>query len=423
MNLLDNILDDLNLDNAIKQVVKNKGANGVDKMSTQDLKNVMRTDFRETLKSKIRSRTYKPQPVKRVEIPKPEGGVRQLGIPTVIDRMVQQAILQVLTPIYEPIFSDYSYGFRPLRGAHMAIEQALDYMNQSRDWIVDIDLEKFFDLVNHDKLIQIVSENVKDGDVVSLIRKYLVSGVVIDDEYKDSIIGTPQGGPLSPLLANIMLDKLDKELESRGLRFVRYADDVQIYVGTEKAANRVMKNVTKFLQEELRLKVNVSKSKVRRPNDPDTKFLGFGFYKDSSAYLYKAKPHRKSILKIREKIKELTSRSNGWSMDFRLLRLKYLFRGWYNYFKIGTIKSLCKSLDGYTRFRLRICIWKQWKKIGTKFKALMKLGIGRAKAWEWANTRKSYARVASSFIMHRTVTKEVLNKRGFLSLETLSLNN
>ena len=280
MKLLDEILSDINLDKAIGQVVRNKGSNGVDKMSTMELRGLMRTDYRETLKSAIRNRTYSPQPVLRVEIPKADGGKRLLGIPTVIDRMIQQAILQVLTPIYEPIFSDSSYGFRPGRNAHMALEKSLEYMNQSRDWIVDIDLEKFFDKVHHDKLIQIVSDTVKDGDVISLIRKYLKSGIMIDEEYKESVIGTPQGGPLSPLLGNIMLDKLDKELESRGLKFVRYADDVQIYVGTERAANRVMKNVTRFLEEELRLKVNISKSKIRRPNDPGTKFLGFGFYKD-----------------------------------------------------------------------------------------------------------------------------------------------
>lgn len=423
MKLLDEILSDINLDKAIGQVVRNKGSNGVDKMSTMELRGLMRTDYRETLKRAIRSRAYSPQPVLRVEIPKADGGKRLLGIPTVIDRMIQQAILQVLTPIYEPIFSETSYGFRPGRSAHMALEKSLEYMNQSRDWIVDIDLEKFFDKVHHDKLIQIVSDTVKDGDVISLIRKYLNSGIMIDEEYKESVIGTPQGGPLSPLLGNIMLDKLDKELESRGLKFVRYADDVQIYVGTERAANRVMKNVTRFLEEELRLKVNVSKSKVRRPNDPGTKFLGFGFYKDTRAYLYKAKPHTQSIKRLKEKIKLITSRSNGWSFTRRLVQLRYLFKGWFNYFKVGAIKSISKEIDNYTRYRLRICIWKQWKKISTKKKALIKLGIPEQKAWEWANTRKGYARVARSFIMTRSVTNKVLEKKGFQSMETLNLVN
>lgn len=423
MELLEKILEDINLEKAIQQVVRNKGSNGVDKMSTMDLKKVMSGEFRNELKDSIRSRKYRPSPVLRVEIPKADGGKRELGIPTVIDRMIQQAILQILSPIYEPIFSETSYGFRPGRSAHMAITQALDYMNQSRDWIVDIDLEKFFDRVNHDKLIQIVSETVKDGDVVSLIRKYLQSGVMIDEEYKESVIGTPQGGPLSPLLANIILDKLDKELESRGLKFVRYADDIQIYVGTEKAANRVMKNVTRFLEEELKLKVNITKSEVRRPNDPDTKFLGFGFYKDPRAYLYKAKPHTKTVKALRDKIKHITSRSNGWSMDKRLNSLRYLFRGWFNYFKLGAIKMISTEIDKYTRFRLRIVIWKQWKKVSTKYRALVKLGIDKSKAWEWANSRKKYARVAQSFIMCRSVTNKVLEKRGFLSMKSLCINN
>ena len=423
MELLEMILDDINLDKAIQQVVRNKGSNGVDKMSTMDLKRVMSDEFRNELKDKIRKRKYKPSPVLRVEIPKADGGVRELGIPTVIDRMIQQAILQVLSPIYEPIFSDTSYGFRPGRSAHMAITQALDYMNQSRDWIVDIDLEKFFDRVNHDKLIQIVSEEVKDGDVVSLIRKYLQSGVMIDEEYKESVIGTPQGGPLSPLLANIILDKLDKELERRGLKFVRYADDIQIYVGTEKAANRVMKSVTRYLEEELKLKVNMTKSKVRRPNDPETKFLGFGFYKDSKAYLYKAKPHMKSIKTLKDKIRFITSRSNGWDMDRRLNNLRYLFRGWFNYFRLGSIKAIARSIDGFTRLRLRIVIWKQWKTNKGRFRGLKKLGISPNKAWQWANSRKGYARIANSFIMKRSVTNIILEKRGFLPMETLYINN
>lgn len=417
MELLEEILSDENLDKAIQQVVKNKGTNGVDKMSTMDLKKVMASEYREELKEEIRTRKYKPKPVKRVEIPKANGGKRMLGIPTVIDRMVQQAISQKLTPIYEEQFSETSYGFRPMRSAHMAIEKALEYMNQYREWIVDIELEKFFDKVNHDKLIQIVSDTIKDGDVISLIRKYLQSGIMINEEYKESVIGTPQGGNISPLLGNIILDKLDKELESRGLPFVRYADDCLIFVGTEKAANRVMKNVTRFLEEELCLKVNITKSKVRKAEDAN--YLGFNFYKEKQLYLYKAKPSKQAIQRLKEKIKAITSRSNAMSMDERLRRLKYLFRGWFNYFKIGRIKMLCKKVDEYTRFRLRICIWKQWKKIKTKYKALKKLGIAKGKAWEWANSRKGYARVARSFIMCRAVPNQLLEKRRFLTMKTL----
>ena len=422
MELLEEILSDENLNNAIQQVVRNKGASGVDKMPTSELKNLMSSGYREVLKQEIRNRTYKPKPVKRIDIPKPNGGVRHLGIPTVIDRMVQQAIMQKLTPIYEKQFSEFSYGFRPGRSAHNAIEKALEYMNQGREWIVDIDLEKFFDTVNHDKVMRIISQSVKDGDVISLINKYLKSGIMLDEGYKESVVGTPQGGPLSPLVANVMLDKLDKELEARGLSFVRYADDLQIYVGTEKAANRVMKNVTRFIEEELKLKVNVSKSKVRKPNDGDTKYLGFGFFYDSNTYLYKAKPHKSSVARLKEKIKKITSRSNAMSMTTRYTKLRQLLRGWFNYYKIGAIKSICIKIDQYTRNRLRICIWKQWKKIKTKRKELQKLGIPKQKAWEWANSRKAYARVANSFIMKRTYTNKRFEKEGYISMETLYQN-
>lgn len=423
MDLLEQILSNENLDLAIKQVVKNRGANGVDKISTMELKSIMNYEkpFRETLKQEIRERKYKPLPVKRVEIPKQDGGVRLLGIPSVIDRMIQQAITQVLTPIYEEKFSEYSYGFRPKRNAHMTIEQALDYVNQSREWIVDIDLEKFFDKVNHDKLMQILSKTIKDGDVLSLIRKYLRSGIMINEEYKESVIGTPQGGNLSPLLANIILDLFDKELESRGNKFVRYADDCLIFVGSEKAADRVMKNATKFLEEKLLLKVNMSKSQVTRIEN--IKYLGFGFYKDTKQYLYKAKPHEKTIQRLKQKIRLITSRSNAMSMEIRLGKLKHLFRGWFNYFKRCKLKSLCKKIDKWTRYRLRICIWKSWKKISTKFKALKKLGVKRGKAWEWANTRKSYARTAMSFIMTTTVTNAKLKQKGYISMTSLFENS
>ena len=415
MELLEKILEDSNLEFAAQKVIRAKGANGVDKMSTSELKNWL-NENKEDLKTRIRNRAYKPQPVRRVEIPKEDGSKRMLGIPTVIDRMIQQAIVQVLSPIYEEQFSEFSFGFRPKRNAHMAIEHTLECLNQGKEWIVDIDLEKFFDKVHHDKLMQIVADTINDGDVISLIRKYLVSGIMIDEEYKESVIGTPQGGNLSPLLGNIMLDKLDKELESRGLSFARYADDCLIFVGTLKAANRVMKNVSRFLEEELKLKVNITKSRVSKPED--VKYLGFGF-KRGYDYLYKARPHKMSILKLKEKIRRITSRSWSISMDIRLLKLKQLFRGWFHYFKHEYMKSFSKSIDRFTRVRLRMCIWKQWKKISTKHKALMKLGISSNKAWEWANTRKGYARVANSYIMSRAVTNVVLEKRGFLPMETL----
>src|SRR5699024_10960389 len=252
----------------------------------------------------IQQRKYQPQPVLRVEIPKPDGGTRLLGVPTVVDRVIQQAISQVLTPIFDSQFSDSSYGFRPRRYAEMAILKALDYMNDGYEWMVDIDLERFCDTVNHDRLMNLISRIIKDGDVISLIRKYLESGVQIDDEYKETVIRSPQGGNLSPLLSTIMLNELDKELENRGLRFVRYADDCIIMVKSEMAARRVMRSVTKYIEEKLGLVVNVTKSKVSRPNNPDMKFLGFGFFKDYQNRLYKAKPHQKSVENFKYKLKQ-----------------------------------------------------------------------------------------------------------------------
>lgn len=411
--LLEKILSPENMDEAIKQVKSNKGAAGVDGMLTTELSGYFEAHGEE-IKDLIRQRKYKPSPVLRTEIPKPNGGVRNLGIPTVIDRTIQQAIAQVIAPIFERIFHDSSYGFRVGRCSQNAIEKALNLMNCHYTWIVDIDLEKFFDTVNHDKLMTLVAKRVQDGDVISLIRKYLISGVMIDDEYKESIIGTPQGGNLSPLLSNIMLNELDWELERRGLNFVRYADDCIILVGSEKSANRVLAGVTKYIEENLWLKVNASKSKIETPKG--LKYLGFGFYFDSFQKQYKARPHEDSVMKLKAKIKELTSRRWGISMDYRIMQLNWAIRGWVNYFRIANMKKVCKEIDKHMRFRLRMCIWKQWKKPRTRYKSLMKLGIPKGKAWEWANSRKGHARIASSVIMCRAVTNEILKRKGLVFL-------
>lgn len=411
--LLEKILSAENMQQAILQVKRNKGAAGVDGMMVNELEAHWKANGEE-IKRQIRERKYKPNPVLRVEIPKPDGGIRNLGIPTVMDRCIQQAIAQVLTPIFEKEFHDNSYGFRPNRCAQQAIIKTLDYMNQKQSWIVDIDLEKFFDTVDHDRLMNLVARKVEDGDVVSLIRKYLVSGVMIDEEFKESVIGTPQGGNLSPLLSNVMLNELDRELEKRGLDFVRYADDCIILTGSEKSANRVMVSMTKFIEEKLGLKVNVSKSKVERPWE--MKYLGYGFYWDRLSGLFKAKPHETSVANLKAKIKEITSRRWGVSMDERIMRLNWLVRGWVNYFRLANMKTICRDIDQHTRFRLRMCIWKQWKSPQTRYKALMKLGIPKNKAWEWANSRKGYARIASSFVMHRAVTKDILKRKGLVSL-------
>lgn len=410
--LLNELLSDENLKIAKQRVKKNKGASGIDGMEVKELDEYLSKHLDE-IKEQIRNKKYSPKPVKRVEIPKPDGGVRNLGVPTVVDRFVQQAIAQVLTPIYEPKFSESSYGFRPDRCCEMAILKALEFMNDGYQWVVDIDLEKFFDNVNHDRMISLIMKDVKCGEIVSLINKFLKSGIMIDDEYKESVIGTPQGGNLSPLLSNIMLDQLDKELEARGLRFTRYADDCIILVGSSKAADRVMKNVSIFIENKLGLKVNMTKSKVSKPND--IKYLGFGFFMDKNDGLWKAKPHAKSVEKLKLKLKKLTSRRWSISLDERLGKIKKTIVGWTNYYKIGYWKNIARMIDAHVRFRLRMCIWKQWKKVNTKKKALISLGVPKREAWMLANSRKAYARCASSFL-NTVLTNKRLKERGLVFL-------
>ena len=412
-SLMEQIISSDNLNRAYLQVVRNKGAEGVDGMKYTELKEHLEKNG-EIIKEQLRTRKYKPQPVRRVEIPKPDGGVRNLGVPTVTDRFIQQAIAQVLTPIYEEQFHEHSYGFRPNRCAQQAILTALDMMNDGDDWIVDIDLEKFFDTVNHDKLMTIIGRTIKDGDVISIVRKYLVSGIMIDDEYEDSIVGTPQGGNLSPLLANIMLNELDKEMEKRGLNFVRYADDCIIMVGSEMSANRVMRNISRFIEEKLGLKVNATKSKVDRPSG--LKYLGFGFYFDSRAHQYKAKPHAKSVAKFKKRMKVLTCRSWGVSNSYKVEKLNQLIRGWINYFKIGSMKTLCKELDANIRFRLRMCIWKHWKNPQTRERNLMKLGIDKKTAHKVANCSRAYAHVCSCGVVNIAITNKRLTSFGLVSM-------
>lgn len=410
--LLNELLSDDNLKIAKQRIKKNKGASGIDGMEVKELDEYLSKHLDE-IKEQIRNKKYSPKPVKRVEIPKPDGGVRNLGVPTVVDRFVQQAIAQVLTPIYEPKFSESSYGFRPNRCCEMAILKALEFMNDGYQWVVDIDLEKFFDNVNHDKMISLIMKDVKCGEIVSLINKFLKSGIMIDDEYKESVIGTPQGGNLSPLLSNIMLNQLDKELEARGLRFTRYADDCIILVGSSKAAERVMKNVSIFIESKLGLKVNMTKSKVSKPND--IKYLGFGFFMDKNDGLWKAKPHAKSVEKLKLKLKKLTSRRWSISLDERLEKIKKTIVGWTNYYKIGYWKDVARMVDAHVRFRLRMCIWKQWKKVNTKKKALISLGVPKREAWMLANSRKAYARCASSFL-NNVLTNKRLKERGLVFL-------
>lgn len=412
-SLMEQILSKENLNAAYLQVVRNKGAAGVDGMTVEELGAYL-SENGESIREQLRTRKYKPQPVRRVEIPKPDGGARNLGVPTVVDRFVQQTVAQELTPIFEEQFHDHSYGFRPNRCAQQAVLKALEMMNDGHSWIVDIDLAKFFDTVDHDKLMTIFGRTIKDGDVISVVRKFLASGVMIDDEYEDTIVGTPQGGNISPLMANIMLNELDKELEARGLDFVRYADDLIIMVGSRQAADRVMKSVTRFIEEKLGLEVNAEKSKVDKPKG--IKYLGFGFYFDSFAKVYKAKPHPKAVAKFKAQMKKLTGRSWGVSNSYKVFKLNQLIRGWVNYYRIGSMKSLCERLDSNIRFRLRMCIWKHWKTAQNRAENLIKLGISRKFAWSTAYYGAHIAHVCQGGAMNMAVTKERLTRFGVVSM-------
>ena len=412
-SLMEQIVSNDNLNVAYRQVVRNKGAAGVDGMEYTELPNHL-SENGENIKEQLRTRKYKPQPVRRVEIPKADGGVRKLGVPTVTDRFIQQAIAQVLTPIFEKQFHNHSYGFGPNRCAQQAVIKALEMRNDGHNWIVDIDLERFFDTVDHDKLMTIIGRTIKDGDVISIIRKFLVSGIMVDGEYEDSVIGTPQGGNLSPLLANIMLNELDKEMEARGLDFVRYADDCIIMVGSRQASERVMRSITRYIEEKLGLKVNASKSKIDKPKG--IKYLGFGFYYDSFAKEYRAKPHAKSVEKCKARMKELTCRSWGVDNAYKVKKLNELIRGWINYFKIGSMKGLCEKLDSNIRYRLRMCIWKHWKTPQNRAKNLIKLGISRKYAWSTAYSGARIAYVCQRGAMNIAVTKERLTRFGLVSM-------
>lgn len=412
MELLEKVLSKENLNNAYKQVYKNKGASGVDGVTVEELFSYIK-EHKEEILWQIRNRKYKPQPVRRVYIPKENGKMRKLGIPSVIDRVIQQAIVQVLTPIYEEQFSNNSFGFRPNRSCEMAVIKALEYFNDGYDWIVDIDLQSFFDEVNQDKLIGIIRRTIKDGNLVSLIRKFLQSGVMEKGVIQETKKGTPQGGNLSPLLSNIMLNELDKELEKRGLNFVRYADDCLIMVKSEKAANRVMESITTFITEKLGLIVNVEKSKVARPND--IKYLGFGFYKKINQNIWRPKPHIKSVQKFKTKLRGILIRGRSISLDERLLKLKQLIYGWVNYFRIADMKSLLKKVDENIRRKLRVIIWKQWKKIRKRYTSLRKLGITHRDAYVTANSRRGYYHIAHTRVLESAISKERLNKRGLVN--------
>ena len=409
--LLEEVLERNNMLLALKRVISNKGSHGVDGMKIDELREHIKKHW-DTIKAKILESKYNPSPVRRVEIPKVDGGVRLLGIPTVQDRLIQQAIAQILSRIYEPLFSNNSFGFRPRRVAKDAVTKSKQYINEGNRWVIDMDLEKFFDKVNHDILMGKLEKKIKDKRLLSLIRKYLKSGILINGVSVTSAEGTPQGGPLSPLLANIMLDELDKELEKRRHKFCRYADDNNVYVKSKRAGIRVMESMIKLIENKLKLKVNKDKSAVDFVSK--RKFLGFSFYFAKGGA--EIRIHEKSIKRFKDKIKFYTNRNIGISMESRLKKLNQIMRGWINYYGIANAVAKLKELDKWIRRRLRACIWKQWKKISTRHRNLVKLGINKYKAWEYANTRKGYWRISKSPILSKSLNNKYLESLGFVSL-------
>jgi RNA-directed DNA polymerase len=410
MRMIQVLLSRENLLSALKRVEDNKGSHGVDGMSVKSLRAHILQNWHQ-LRQAIEEGTYEPNPVRRVEIPKPNGGIRLLGIPTVTDRFIQQAIAQILNPVFDLQFSEQSYGFRPNRRGHDAVRKAQQYMKEGYRWVVDLDLEKFFDRVNHDRLMAKLAEKVNDKMILKLIRKYLQSGVMINGVVMDTKEGAPQGGPLSPLLSNVVLDELDKELEERGHLFVRYADDCNIYVRTRKAGERVKESITAFIENRLKLKVNQEKSAVDRPWK--RKFLGFSFTWNKDP---KVRIAPQSMKKVKAKIRGITSRKKPLSMEQRIRELNQYLTGWGGYYVLADTPSIFHELDSWIRRRLRMCLWKQWKKPKTKVKRLISLGLPKDIAFEWGNTRKGYWRIAGSPILQRPLDNQYWKSNGLKSL-------
>ena len=408
-NLMEQILHKDNLNKAYKKVKSNKGAGGVDGMNVDELLGFLK-DNQKQLIQKIKDGKYKPNPVCRVEIPKEtKGEFRKLGVPTVVDRVFQQAITQVLSPIYEKQFSENSFGFRPNRGAHDALKQCQTNVNDGYVYVVDMDLEKFFDTVCQSKLIEVLSRTIKDGRAISLIHKYLNAGVISRGMFEKTEVGMPQGGPLSPLLSNIMLNELDKELTRRGHRFVRYADDCMIFCKSRKSAERTLNNIVPYIEGKLFLKVNRTKTCVAHISK--VKYLGYSFYRYKGKCRFRV--HPKSVTKMKDKIRELTDRSNGWGNEYRALKLTQFIRGWVNYFGMADMKSLIQTSDEWLRHRIRTIYWKQWKKVKTKFKELKKLGVEKEKAWICANMRNGNWYCGGYFVLQTAFDNKKLRELGY----------
>lgn len=407
--LLEFILSPSNLNLAYKQVTGNGGSGGVDGLSTSDLLPYL-LEHKDSLLASIYSGGYRPAPVRSVAIPKSGGKKRQLGIPTVVDRLIQQAISQVLTPIFDRGFSDHSYGFRPGRSAHGALRKCLDYMNSGLTYVVDLDLERFFDTVNHSKLIEVLSRTIKDGRVVSLIHKYLNAGVLVNGHTTREFIGVAQGGPLSPLLSNILLNELDKELEFRGHSFVRYADDVIILCGSKRSAERTLSHLVPFIEGKLFLKVNREKTKVCYLLHAT--FLSYSFTPTGRGIILRIS--KSASIKLKDHLRLLTSRSNGWGHDYRKQRLNWYVRGWVSYFRLANMSHFLRDLDSWFRRRMRMCIWKGWKRIRTRYRNLLKLGLPESRVRIGSFSRKGCWRLADSPILKEAMSDDRLRRAGYL---------
>ena len=408
--LLEKILQPANLNNAYKKVKSNKGAGGVDGMSVDELLPFLR-DNQVKLIQQLKDGKYKPNPVRRAEIPKEtKGEFRKLGVPTVVDRVFQQAITQVLSPIYEEQFSKNSFGFRPKRGAHDALKQCQQNVNDGYVYVVDMDLEKFFDTVCQSKLIEVLSRTIKDGRVISLIHKYLNAGVISRGVFEKAEAGMPQGGPLSPLLSNVMLNELDRELTRRGHRFVRYADDCMIFCKSRKSAERTLRNIIPFIEGKLFLKVNRKKTSVAHISK--VKYLGYAFYRYKGKCRFRV--HPRSVAKMKDKIRELTKRSNGWGNEYRAMKLTQFVRGWVNYFSLADMKGLLEKTDEWLRHKIRAVYWKQWKKIKTRYRMIKKYGLPKWKVHEMANCRKGVWR--SALMLNSVLTKQEIASLGYISM-------
>ena len=409
-SLLKRILARDNMNAAYLKVKSNKGASGIDKMSVDELLPYLR-EHRLQLLEQIRDGKYKPNPVRRVEIPKEEKGkTRKLGIPTVVDRVIQQAISQVLTTIYEPQFSESSFGFRPRRGAHDALKQCQNYADEGYVYVVDMDLEKFFDTVCQSKLIEILSRNIKDSRVISLIHKYLNAGIICQGVFERSEKGVPQGGPLSPLLSNVMLNELDKELEKRGHKFVRYADDCMILCRSRRSAERTLANIIKFIEKKMFLKVN--REKISVAHISKAKYLGYGIYRCKGKYRFRV--HKKPQVKMKSRLREITNRNKAISNEARALKLQQFITGWVNYFKLADMKKILKGIDEWLRRRIRAIYWKQWKKVKTRYKMIRRYNLPDWKVRELANCRKGIWRVA--LMLSQILTNKEIDRLGYTTM-------